>query len=188
MEKRYPEVLKTKEDYEYVRNNFPREYWEKDFEEILTDGFSYEVVGTLPKMEDPEYWEKQSVETIMKAIKLEWCDRGSPVLSHQAEWVQKEISFDDSIVYWNNKIWYIKFVPDKNAKIKTLGYTVEELLDILYPVEAESPVNEEVDLSDMNIDDLDDDDVMEVASKVYKFDKEEVIKLAKELEEQDNGE
>lgn len=27
----YPKSLKTKEDYEYVRNNFPKEMWKKIF-------------------------------------------------------------------------------------------------------------------------------------------------------------
>lgn len=31
----YPKFLNTKEDYEYVRANFPREEWEKDFKALL---------------------------------------------------------------------------------------------------------------------------------------------------------
>ena len=31
----YPKFLNTKEDYEYVRNNFPKNEWEKDFKALL---------------------------------------------------------------------------------------------------------------------------------------------------------
>lgn len=32
----YPKILKTKEDYEYVRTHFPKEKWQADFEKLLT--------------------------------------------------------------------------------------------------------------------------------------------------------
>lgn len=31
----YPKFLNTKEDYEYVRKNFPKEQWEQDFKALL---------------------------------------------------------------------------------------------------------------------------------------------------------
>lgn len=31
----YPKVLQTKEDYEYVRQNFPKEEWQADFQALL---------------------------------------------------------------------------------------------------------------------------------------------------------
>ena len=31
----YPKFLNTKEDYEYVRNNCPKNEWEKDFKALL---------------------------------------------------------------------------------------------------------------------------------------------------------
>jgi hypothetical protein len=35
--KNYPKHLNTKEDYEYVKNNFPKKKWKKDFEALLND-------------------------------------------------------------------------------------------------------------------------------------------------------
>ena len=31
----YPNVLQTKEDYEYVRQNFPKEEWQADFQALI---------------------------------------------------------------------------------------------------------------------------------------------------------
>lgn len=31
----YPKHLNTKEDYEYVRTNFPKEQWKADFQDLL---------------------------------------------------------------------------------------------------------------------------------------------------------
>ena len=35
--KNYPKHLNTKADYEYVKNNFPKKKWKKDFEALLND-------------------------------------------------------------------------------------------------------------------------------------------------------
>ena len=36
---KYPRELNTREDYEFVRNNFPRKYWEEDYKKLLNDSF-----------------------------------------------------------------------------------------------------------------------------------------------------
>ena len=45
----YPKSLKTKEDYEYVRNNFPKEMWKKDFQALLDSSYDWFFVEKLLK-------------------------------------------------------------------------------------------------------------------------------------------
>lgn len=37
----YPNFLNTHEDYEYVRANFPKEMWVKDFQNLLDTRYDY---------------------------------------------------------------------------------------------------------------------------------------------------
>lgn len=41
----YPKFLNTKEDYEFVRANFPREKWEGDFKALLNERYEWFNVG-----------------------------------------------------------------------------------------------------------------------------------------------
>ena len=41
----YPKNLNTKEDYEYVRNNFPKNEWKKDFKALLDEEKDWFNVG-----------------------------------------------------------------------------------------------------------------------------------------------
>ena len=44
---KYPRELNTREDYEFVRNNFPRKYWEEDYKKLLNDSFEDVPVARL---------------------------------------------------------------------------------------------------------------------------------------------
>ena len=54
MEPKYPKVLRTKEDVEFVVNNFPKEVWFEDLKEIYYLARGYYVLGVNPKYEDKE--------------------------------------------------------------------------------------------------------------------------------------
>jgi glycogen synthase len=45
--KGYPKHLNTKQDYEYVRNHFPKRKWRKDFEALLEGEKAFQVTKTL---------------------------------------------------------------------------------------------------------------------------------------------
>lgn len=45
--KGYPKFLSTKADYEYVRNNFPKEAWAKDFQDLLDTQYEWMYVKDL---------------------------------------------------------------------------------------------------------------------------------------------
>lgn len=43
----YPKFLNTKEDYEFVRVNFPREQWESDFKALLNERYEWFNLGEI---------------------------------------------------------------------------------------------------------------------------------------------
>lgn len=43
----YPKFLNSKEDYEYVRKNFPKQEWEKDFRALLENCYDWYFVKNL---------------------------------------------------------------------------------------------------------------------------------------------
>lgn len=43
----YPKHLNCKEDYEYVRANFPREKWEKSFQSLLNTQYAWFNTGAV---------------------------------------------------------------------------------------------------------------------------------------------
>lgn len=58
----YPKSLKTKEDYEYVRNNFPKEMWKKDFQALLDSSYDWFFVEKLLKIEEIVLAKNQRIE------------------------------------------------------------------------------------------------------------------------------
>lgn len=172
MDKQYPQVLSTKEDYEYVRQNFPREYWEKDFEELLSEGYSYKVLGIVPD----EYFDKSNEELektrfndeeFSKVLTPVPEKKATTLLNHQAEWESREITFDITMVRWNKKTYVVVFVPDPDSKIAKVGYTTDELIEILFPVENyEQEISNGIDYSKIDVDNMTDEEVMEALKKM----------------------
>lgn len=47
----YPKFLSTKSDYEYVRQHFPKEQWQSDFQALLDTRYDWFFVKELAKGE-----------------------------------------------------------------------------------------------------------------------------------------
>ena len=58
----YPKALKTKEDYEYVRNYFPKELWKKDFQALLDTQYDWFFIDKLLKNEEVVLKKNQRIE------------------------------------------------------------------------------------------------------------------------------
>lgn len=58
----YPKVLKTKEDYEYVRNYFPKELWKQDFQALLDTQYDWFFIDKLLKNEEVVLKKNQKIE------------------------------------------------------------------------------------------------------------------------------
>lgn len=50
--KGYPKTLNTKEDYEYVKENFPAEQWKPDYQKLLDSMNDWVPTGKLDSEDD----------------------------------------------------------------------------------------------------------------------------------------
>ncbi len=94
----YPKFLNTKEDYEFVRANFPKEEWESDFKALLNERYEWFNLGEI---------EGEGVTDDAHKVVEDKQDDGT-VVRYQYEYKENE-----------------------NARIYRLGYTVEEVENIL---------------------------------------------------------
>lgn len=97
----YPKNLNTKEDYEYVRANFPKEEWQGEFQNLLDTVCEWFNMGVLADG-----------------------DAGTTDDTHKVTEDKRE---DTATV--TRTQWEYKENPD--AKIFRLGYTVDEVKAIL---------------------------------------------------------
>ena len=58
----YPRILATKSDYEFVRQNFPKNMWKKDFNNLLETEYNWFFIKVL---EDNEEIEQNFVQKIV---------------------------------------------------------------------------------------------------------------------------
>lgn len=97
----FPKKLNSKFDYEFIRENFPREQWQEAFQALLNDRMQWYNVG---KLESPD---KGITDATHKVI--ENPDQGD----QQTEYYQYELRED----------------PD--CQLYRLGFMVDEVTEIL---------------------------------------------------------
>ena len=93
----YPRILATKSDYEFVRQNFPKDLWEKDFNNLLETQYNWFFIKVL---EDNEEIEQNFVQKIVT----------DPQTGVRSLYIWKQ---------------------DPNCKLLQLGYTEQEVINIL---------------------------------------------------------
>lgn len=93
----YPRILATKSDYEFVRQNFPKDLWEKDFNNLLETQYNWFFTKVL---EDNEEIEQNFVQKIVT----------DPQTGVRSLYIWKQ---------------------DPNCKLLQLGYTEQEVINIL---------------------------------------------------------
>ena len=94
----YPKFLNTKEDYEFVRANFPKEEWESDFKALLNERYEWFNLGEI---------------------------EGEGVTDDTHKVVEDKRD-DETVVRYQ-----YEYKENENARIYRLGYTVEEVENIL---------------------------------------------------------
>ena len=94
----YPKFLNTKEDYEFVRANFPKEQWESDFKALLNERYEWFNLGEI---------------------------EGEGVTDDTHKVVEDKRD-DETVVRYQ-----YEYKENENARIYRLGYTVEEVENIL---------------------------------------------------------
>lgn len=102
--KGYPKTLHTREDYEYVRINFPKSQWEKDFQFLLDSLYEWFFVKELLDGEEGIVDDTHKVE-VQEADEEQGIEKTT---RYQFEW---------------------RLNP--NCKLIELGYTVEQVQQYL---------------------------------------------------------
>ena len=98
----FPKWLNTKEDYFYVREHFPHEQWEPVFQALLDERMTWLNIGQLASEEEGV------TDNIHKVVTVGGEEDGTPVQYYQYEYKE-----------------------DPNCKLFRLGFTVEEVKDLL---------------------------------------------------------
>ena len=106
--KGYPQHLNTKADYLYVKENFKRELWEKDFQNLLDTRMDWFFVKNLDSQEEGLN------------------DSTHKVVENKSE----ELDKDGKLI---EKVTYSQFELKENpqCKLNLIGFTVDEVLKIL---------------------------------------------------------
>lgn len=101
--KGFPSFLNTKEDYEYIRNNFPKDQWLPCFENLLTSRQDWFFVKELAD--------------------------GEIGLSDDTHKI--EIQLDQEVEGGKHRRYQFELRENPTCLMNTLGYTEQEVLDII---------------------------------------------------------
>ena len=106
--KGYPKNLNTKLDYLYVKENFKRELWEKDFQNLLDTRMGWFFVKNLDSREDGL---DDSTHKVVENKSEELDKEGKPI----------------------EKVTYSQYELKENpqCKLNLIGFTVDEVLEII---------------------------------------------------------
>jgi hypothetical protein len=99
----YPKYLNTKEDYLYVKDNFPRKDWESDFQRLLDTRMEWLNVGQL------ESSEAGVTDDTRKVVTVGEDDMSMGAVQH----------------------YQYEYREDPNCTLLRLGFTVDEVEAIL---------------------------------------------------------
>ena len=135
-EKEYPKLLKTREDYEFIMTNFPKEKWELDVNKLLFDAFDIRVVGVLEVSDkytpDMNFSKRNYVLNYKKILKK---------LLRTVEDIdsdfEKVLQLDDNSELRKYKefpkyYFHARIIENPNAKAIKLGFTIDELYALLF--------------------------------------------------------
>ena len=159
MDKTYPRVLRTKEDVEYVINNFPREVWHDDIQELYMMARGYYVVGT-----DPIYKDIEVNGTIVKTLagyKPISSEERSDVMEHDDLWENASLVTDTSDTAefdYKGKHYYAEFRVIEDSIVGQAGIDIDWLEDILFEKSKFDKVLSELDAMQEELNEMEDDD------------------------------
>lgn len=149
---KYPKVLKTKEDYEFIRINFPYDVYVNDFRELLMNATEEKFVGWCKikknnKGEEPiitkfHRWTKSPTDKNLKRNmkKIIWKNDEEYDLLCTSEIdpnTNEELPYELEVRNYIKPVdgtplryWVFTHVLMQNSKLEQLGYTVQEVSNI----------------------------------------------------------
>ena len=129
----YPKLLKTREDYEFIRKNFDPKLWMEDFRQLLNSSMEEKVVGTckvVKKNKDEyapvkmkffkgneslkEFYERRLDEDYVVCANI---DKDTEARYYGAQPITKK-----------TECVMVKHQVKPNSKMESLGYTQEDLV------------------------------------------------------------
>lgn len=161
---KYPKVLNTREDYEFIRNNFPRKYWEEDYKQLLNDSFAVIPYAPVKISRDENSGKINKLTRLEKSFNFEKIRKNKNRFEEYKSLCEKlEKEFDESILLMDNNtiaegIEYegekiesneeIRLFSDSlacvchniekpDSKIRKLGYTPEQIFDYIIGISEE---------------------------------------------------
>ncbi len=150
---KYPQYLDTYDDYEFVRKNFDRKYWVRDFQNLLTDAYVDVPLGEFtPVLENDTVVDVQreslfdlEKEKDREVVKELYNLMRSSDCYETVTLEGFESSGDLRVYLYDDQKYYLvtKPVLNPNCKLLRLGYKVEEVMDIIFE-EEEKEAHEKV--------------------------------------------
>lgn len=134
----YPQTLETREDYEYIRKNYPKEIWEKDYLELLIGSYKNIIVGKNPTWNFPDPEDKETVVfnyDLFSTID----DNGAlakRILENPDKWTKvEEINFFYKVVTYHGVRYLVYLMEDRESKLFKLGYDPDTIMAYLFDLE-----------------------------------------------------
>lgn len=133
---KYPMILRTREDYEFIINNFPKEKWEKDVHKLLFDAYEDTLVGVLEVSdkysETMKITKKDYVRNYKKIIR-----KFFRIIGDTTSEYEKIIEFTDGselrkYTGFDKYYFHMRTRIDKESKAIRIGFTIDELFAILF--------------------------------------------------------
>ena len=133
----YPMILKTREDYEFIIKNFPREKWEVDVQKLIIDAMDTRIVGVMDNKisnyneKTVTFHKRDYVHNYKKIIKkmliknhLEVNENFETVFTCKDGSELRKYEMDKSHLY------HTKIIYNPESKLFKIGFTVDELMAI----------------------------------------------------------
>ena len=122
---KYPKTLETREDYDYVIKNFPREMWLPDYKEVFDSGFYNKVIGknvvitdgiaSYDDVDDEEVKEIQSNSAKWK----NWTELSE---KNHLEFSEKY----NNVIQYKGKLYVTAVRVNPDSNMAKLGFTEDE--------------------------------------------------------------
>lgn len=132
----YPKFLNTKEDYEFARKNFDRNFWIDDFEKLYGEAHRYTYKGRLSEDETNIEFVKSDEEKFLK--------KPLPM----TEWVEQKKLFDGITyeIFKHKEIKYVFVIELKpDSKLAKIGYTSKEVENIIMGFEPDFDIDKHIE-------------------------------------------
>jgi hypothetical protein len=157
MDKPYPKVLRTKEDVEFVVNNFPKEIWYEDLKELYYLSRGYYVLGTNPVYKDIET-NGVTIKTLSGYEPISDEERAD-VMEHDDLWENAAAITDTSDTAefdYKGKHYYAEFRLLEDSVVGQAGIDINWLEDLLFDKGRYDAIMDELDEMQKDLNSMED--------------------------------